>query len=73
MEDKQEQFEHIEQQKEFADQFLAELVVDLEALLAKYSAKLPFGPCYSVIIEALNEIKQVITLFKIWKERLNER
>ena len=33
---------HIEQQKEFADQFLAELVRDLDELLAKYSSKLPF-------------------------------
>ena len=71
MEDKQ--LEHIEQQKEFADQFLAELVVDLNELLAKYSSKLPFGPCYSVVIEALNELKQVISLLKTWRGRLNER
>lgn len=71
MEDKQ--LEHIEQQKEFADQFLYELVFDLDELLTKYSAKIPFGPCYSVVIESLNELKQVISLLKIWRERLNER
>lgn len=71
MEDKQ--IEHIEQQKEFADQFLYELVFDLDELLTKYSAKIPFGPCYSVVIESLNELKQVISLLKIWRERLNER
>lgn len=71
MEDKQ--LEQIEQQKEFADQFLYELVFDLDELLTKYSAKIPFGPCYSVVIESLNELKQVISLLKIWRERLNER
>ena len=71
MEDKQ--LEHIEQQKEFADQFLAELVVDLNELLAKYSSKLPFGPCYNIVIEALNELKQVISLLKTWRGRLNEK
>ena len=64
---------HIEQQKEFADQFLAELVVDLDELLAKYSSKLPFGPCYNFIIEALNELKQIISLLNTWRGRLNER
>lgn len=70
---KEEQFEHIEQQKEFADQFLAELVVDLNELLAKYSSKLPFGPCYIIVIEALTALKQVISLLKTWRGRLNER
>ena len=71
MDDKQ--LEHIEQCKEFADQFLYELVFDLDELLTKYSAKIPFGPCYSVVIESLNELKQVISLLKIWRGRLNER
>ena len=71
MEDKQ--LEYIEQQKEFADQFLYELVFDLDELLTKYSAKIPFGSCYNVVIESLNELKQVISLLKIWRGRLNER
>lgn len=69
----EEQFKHIEQKKEVTDRFLAELVVDLNELLAKYSSKLPIGPCYNIVIEALNELKQVISLLKTWRGRLNER
>lgn len=62
---------HVLKCKENTDQFLYDLIFELEELQVKYASKIP-EPSYGICIEALNKLTEVITLFKEWKERLNE-
>lgn len=54
--------------KENTIKFLDELITDLENVRDKYGLKIP-EPSYNIVKESLNEIQQVISLVRIWKQR----
>ena len=61
---------HVIDCKENTDEFLYNLILDLEKLKNKYSSTL-LKNHYGVCVEALNRISREIKLFTQWRKRLD--